>query len=225
LHLINQAENNIKKINQQTLFQIAEAKKKNIERTRESSLKMKAHFNETFNKLLNSPLSSALLKIKEEILKSKNQLMLELITDLTDLINDTIKNNYSSYTDFLLNGLKNIKFIVDKPPEIIITLNSRDHEFFSSKKELIETIFKNKIKLEKSEKEFTGGFICVVLASNISYNYTIENQLKKKNSIIEIEFSKIFSDSESDIKDLENNYVQFIQSQKLAANDYLKDYE
>jgi len=225
LHLINQAENNIKKINQQTLFQIAEAKKKNIERTRESSLKMKAHFNETFNKLLNSSLSSALLKIKEEILKSKNQLMLELITDLTDLINDTIKNNYSSYTDFLLNGLKNIKFIVDKPPEIIITLNSRDHEFFSSKKELIETIFKNKIKLEKSEKEFTGGFICVVLASNISYNYTIENQLKKKNSIIEIEFSKIFSDSESDIKDLENNYVQFIQSQKLAANDYLKDYE
>jgi len=151
--------------------------------------------------------------------------MLELITDLTDLINDKIKNNYSSYTDFLLESLKEIKYIVDKPPEIIITLNSRDYEFFSSNNELMEKIFKNKIKLKKSEKEFTGGFICVVLAANISYNYTIENQLKKKTSIIEIEFSKIFSDSESDIKDIENNYVHFIQNQKLAVDDYLKDYE
>jgi len=225
LHLISQAENDIKNINQQTLFQIAEAKKKNKERTRESSLKMREHFNETFNKVLNSSLSSALLKIKEDILKSKNKLMVELITDLTDLINDKIRNNYSSYTEFLLKSLKNIKYIVDKPPEIIITLNLRDHEFFSNNKELIETIFKNKIKLMKSEKNFTGGFICEVLESKISYNYTIENQLKKKTSIIEIEFSKIFSDSESDIKDLENNYVQFIQNQKLVVNDYLKDYE
>lgn len=225
MHLISQAENDIKNINQQTLFQIAEAKKKNKERTKESSLKMKEHFNENFNKVLNSSLSSALLKIKEDILKSKNKLMLELITDLTDLINDKIKNNYSSYTAFLLKNLKNIKYIVDKPPEIIITLNSRDHEFFSSNKELIETIFKNKIKLKKSEKEFTGGFICIVSVGNISYNFTIENQLKKQTSIIEIEFSKIFSDSESDIKDLENNYVQFIQNQKLAVDDYLKDYE
>jgi len=225
LHLISQAENNIKNINQQTLFQIAEAKKKNKERTRESSLKMKEHFNENFNKVLNNSLSSALLKIKEEILKSKNKLMLELIVKLTDLINDKIKNNYSSYTEFLLKNLKNIKYFVDKPPEIIITLNSRDYEFFSSNKELIETIFKNRINLKKSAKEFTGGFICAVLESNISYNYTIENQLKKKTSIIEIEFSKIFSDSELDIKNLENNYVQFIQNQKLAVDDYLKDYE
>ena len=225
MHLISQAEIDIKNINQQTLFQIAEAKKKNKERTKESSLKMREHFNETFNKVLNSSLSTALLKIKEELLKSKNKLKLELITDLTDLINAKIKNNYSSYIDFLLKGLNNIKFIVDKPPEIIITLNSRDFEFFSSNNELIETIFKNKVKLKKSEKEFTGGFICVMLTGNISYNYTIENQLKKKTPIIEIEFSKIFSDSELDVKDLENNYIQFIEDQKLAADDYLKNYE
>ena len=63
------------------------------------------------------------------------------------------------------------------------------------------------------------------MSENISYNYTIENQLKKNTSIIEIEFSKIFSDSESDIKKLENNYVQFIQNLKLAVGNYLKDYE
>ncbi|NVM18012.1 MAG: hypothetical protein HWN80_09865 [Candidatus Lokiarchaeota archaeon] len=225
LYLIRQAEIDIKSINQQTLFQIAEAKKKNKERTRESSLKMKAHFNETFNKLLNSSLSSTLLKIKEEVLKSKNMLMLELISDLTALINNKIKNNYPNYAKFIIKTLETIKYIVDKPPEIIITLNSRDYAFFSNNNEQIEKIFKNKVKLKKSEKDFTGGFICVVLAGNISYNYTIENELKKHTSIIEIEFSKIFSDSESDIQKLENDYVQFIQNQKLALDNYLKDYE
>lgn len=225
MYLINQAENDIKNINQQTLFQIAEAKKKNKERTRDSSLKMKAHFNETFNKLLNSSLSSTLLKIKEEVLKSKNKLKLELISDVTELINDKIKNNYSGYTNFILKTLENIKYIIDKPPEIMIILNSRDYEFFGKNAELIEKIFKNKVLIKKSEKNFTGGFICVVLSANISYNYTIENQLKKNSSIIEIEFSKIFSDSESDIKKLENDYVQFIQNQKLAIDNYLKDYE
>lgn len=225
MYLINQAENDIKNINQQTLFQIAEAKKKNKERTRDSSLKMKAHFNETFNKLLNSSLSSTLLKIKEEVLKSKNKLKLELISDVTELINDKIKNNYSGYTNFILKTLENIKYIIDKPPEIMIILNSRDYEFFGKNSELIEKIFKNKVLIKKSEKNFTGGFICVVLSANISYNYTIENQLKKNSSIIEIEFSKIFSDSESDIKKLENDYVQFIQNQKLAIDNYLKDYE
>jgi len=225
LYLINQAENDIKNINQQTLFQIAEAKKKNKERTRDSSLKMKEHFNETFNKLLNNALSSTLLKIKEEVLKSKNKLKLELISDVTELINDKIKNNYSSYTNFILKTLENIKYIIDKPPEIIVTLNSRDYEFIDKNIELIEKIFKNKVKIKKSEENFTGGFICVVLSGNISYNYTIENQLKKHTSIIEIEFSKIFSDSESDIKKLENDYLQFIQNQKLAVDNYLKDYE
>ena len=225
MYLVNQAENDIKNIIEQTLFQIAEAKRKNLERTRESSLRMREHFNETFTKLLNSSLSSTLLKIKEEVLKSKNKLKLELISDLTVLINDRIKKNYSDYTKFIIKTLENIKCIIDKPPEIIISLNSRDYDFFSKNPDLIKKIFKNKVTLKKSVENFTGGFICVVLSGNINYNYTIENQIKKHSSIIEIEFSQIFADSESDIKKLENNYIQFIQNQKLAVNDYLKDYE
>ncbi len=225
LHLIDQAENDIKNINQQTLFQIAEIKKKNRDRAEESLLKMKEHFNETFNRLLNNSLSSSLIKIKEEILKSKNKLMSELISDLTNLIEKKINDNYSNYIDFLLKSLKNIAYIVDKPPEIIITLNSRDYVFFNSNKDKIEKIFKNNIKLNKSEKEFTGGFICTVPAVNISYNDTIENQLKKNTSIIEIEFSKIFYESETDIKQLENIYLKFIQNQRQLINNYLRDYE
>ena len=225
LHLIDQAENDIKNINQQTLFQIAEIKKKNRDRAEESLLKMKEHFNETFNRLLNNSLSSSLIKIKEEILKSKNKLMAELISDLTNLIEKKINDNYSNYTDFLLKSLKNIAYVVDKPPEIIITLNSRDYEFFNSNKDKIEKIFKNNIKLNKSEKDFTGGFICTVPAVNISYNDTIENQLKKNTSIIEIEFSKIFSESETDIKQLENYYLKFIQNQRQITEEYLQNYE
>ena len=225
LHLVNLAENDIKDINQQTLFQIADIKKKNRDRARESLLKMKEHFNETFNRLINNSLSSTLLKIKEEILKSKNKLMSELITDLTNLIEKQINDNYSNYIEFLLNALENIKHVVDKPPEIIITLNSRDFNFFNNNKDKIAEIFKNNIKLNKSDKEFTGGFICMVLAANISYDYTIENQLKKKSSIIEIEFSKIFSESETDIKQLEHFYLKFIQNQRQIIEEYLQNYE
>jgi len=225
LNLISQAENEIKKINQQTLFQMAEVRKKARERTSESSLKMKAYFNETYNKLLNNSLSSYLLKIKEEVLKSKNKLMLELISDLTDLIKDKIKNNYSSYISFLLKNLEKIKHFVDKPPEIIIHLNSIDFKYFSNNMGKIESILRNKVSLIKSKEEFTGGFKCILTTGHLSYDYTIENQLKKSISIIEIEFSKIFSDSEPDIKALEQNYIQFIQNQKLAVNEYLKKYE
>ncbi len=225
LHLINQAENDIKNINQQTIFQIAEIKKKNRDRSEESLLKMKEHFNDTFNRLLNNSLSSALIKIKEEVLNSKNKLMAELISDLTNLIEKKINDHYSNYIDFLLNSLENIKHVVDKPPEIIITLNSRDFNFFNTNKDKITKIFKNNVKLNKSEKEFTGGFICVVSAENISYNDTIENQLKKKTSIIEIEFSKIFSESETDIKQLENFYLKFILNQRQLIKEFLQNYE
>jgi len=125
----------------------------------------------------------------------------------------------------LFTALENIKHVIDKPPEIIITLNSRDFNYFSSNIDKITRIFKNNIKLNKSEKEFTGGFICVVSAENISYNDTIENQLKKNTSIIEIEFSKIFSESETDIKQLENIYLKFIQNQRQLINEYLQNYE
>ncbi len=225
LHLIDQAENDIKNINQQTIFQIAEIKKKNRERSEDSLLKMKEHFNETFNRLLNNSLSSALIKIKEEVLKSKNKLMAELISDLTNLIEKKINDNYSNYIEFLLTDLKNIKHVVDKPPEITITLNSRDFNYFNSNSDRITRIFKNTIKLIKSEKEFTGGFICMLSSENISYNDTIENQLKKNTSIIEIEFSKIFYESETDIKQLENVYLKFIQNQRQLINEYLQNYE
>jgi vacuolar-type H+-ATPase subunit E/Vma4 len=186
---------------------------------------MREHFNETINRLLNKSLSSALLKIKEEILKSKNKSMLDLISNLTNLIEKKINDHYSNYTNSLLSALENIKHVVDKPPEIIITLNSRDFDYFNGNKDKIAKIFKNNIKLKKSDKEFTGGFICMVLTENISYDYTIENQIKKKTSTIEIEFSKIFSESETDIKQLENNYLKIIQDQRNLIDVDLQNYE
>jgi len=204
---------------------MAEVRKKARERTSESSLKMKEQFNETYNKLLNNSLSSYLLKIKEEVLKSKNKLLLEIISDLTDLIKNKIEKNYSSYISFLLKNLENIKHLVDKPPKIIIHLNSIDFKYFSNNMGKIESILRNKVSLIKSKEEFTGGFKCELMTGHLFYDHTIENQLKKSTSIIEIEFSKIFSDSEPDIKALENNYIQFIQNQKLAVNEYLKKYE
>ncbi|MFX0047049.1 MAG: hypothetical protein ACFE8G_02665 [Candidatus Hermodarchaeota archaeon] len=204
---------------------MAEIKRKNKERISESSIKMKLNFNETYNNLLNNFLSSSLLKIKEAILKTKNKLMSDFISVLTDLINDKIKKNYSGYINFLLKTLESTKDIFDKPIEIRISFNSKDFNYFSKNMDNIERIIPNKVKLIKSETEFTGGFLCVVATGNISYNFTIENQLKRHITLIEISFSKIFSNFELEMKNLENKYIHFIQNQKLAINDYLKDYE
>ncbi|MFX0076778.1 MAG: V-type ATP synthase subunit E [Candidatus Hermodarchaeota archaeon] len=225
MYLINQANSEIKSINQQTLFQLAEIKRKNKERISETSLKMKQNFHETYNNLLNNFLSSSLLKIKEAILKTKNKLMSDLISTLTDLIKEKIKKNYSGYIDFLLKILENVREIIDRPPEIRITFNSKDYDYFSGNINKIKKIITNNVSLIKSETEFTGGFLCVVATGNISYNYTIENQLKRNITSMEIRFSKIFSDFEADMKNLENKYIRFIQNQKLAIDEYLKDYE
>ncbi|MFX1310408.1 MAG: V-type ATP synthase subunit E family protein, partial [Promethearchaeota archaeon] len=127
---MEQAKDEIKLLDQQTLFQIAEIKKRYRERIDESSSKIKTNFIETYNKRLNNALSSTLLKIKEETLDVKNELISNLVKDLNNELEKKIKNNYSNYINFLLEIFESIIHLIDKPPEIVINFNSRDYEYF-----------------------------------------------------------------------------------------------
>jgi len=215
---MEQAENEIKEINQQSLFQMAELKKRFRERKSESISRIESYFNETYNKFLNNSLSSSLLKVKEEVLQVKNKIMSEFVKDLTQLIKDKINKNYSNYINFLIKIFKNISHFIDKPPEIIIELNSRDYKYLSDDINIIQNLFKHKVKLKNLENKFIGGFRCIQLSENISYDYTIENLLNKNTSLIEIEISKILSESDMDIKKTEQDYERLIQEQKSAIN-------
>lgn len=130
LYLIERAKNEITEINQQTIFQIAEIKKRYRERITDNTLKIKTNFTETYNKQLNSALSSTLLKIKEEILNLKNKLISSFVTDLKQLLREKINNNYTNYIEFLKETIRETRHLVDKPPEISISLNSKDYDYF-----------------------------------------------------------------------------------------------
>ncbi|MFW9971675.1 MAG: V-type ATP synthase subunit E family protein [Candidatus Odinarchaeota archaeon] len=225
LHLIEKAKDEIKQLDEQTLFQIAEIKKRYRDRIAESLLKIKTNFIETYNKHLNNALSSILLKIKEETLNVKNYLISNLITDLNKELDKKIKDNYTNYVKFLLEIFNSIKHLIDKPPEIVINLNSRDYEYFIKNFDKIQNIFENKVILNPSKEEFIGGFRILQTKMNISYDFSISSLINKKRSLIEIEFSKIFSDIYLEINEIILNYEKFIQNQKLAIKDYLKNYD
>ncbi|MFX0030060.1 MAG: V-type ATP synthase subunit E family protein [Candidatus Hermodarchaeota archaeon] len=222
---MNKAKDEIKLMDEQTLFQIAEIKKRYRERIEESSTKIKTNFIETYNKRLNNALSSTLLKIKEETLNVKNELMSNLIIDLNRVLEKKIKDNYVNYIEFLSEIFNSIKHLIDKPPEIVINLNSRDYEYFINNFDKIQEIFKNNVTLNPSKEEFFGGFKILQTEMNISYDFSITSLVNKKRSIIEIEFSKVFSDIYLEINEIVQDYEKFIQNQKLNIKEYLKNYE
>ena len=225
LYLIEKAQEEIREINRQTLFQMSEIKKKYQERINDNTSKIESQFIETTIKSLNNSLSSILLIVKDELSNLKNKLVLELITDLKQIINETIKSGYSNYINFLIRNLKKISEFIDKPPEIILTLNSRDYNFFKKRFVEIQNNFKNKVVLENSEENFIGGFKIRNLNGNLSYNYIFTTLLSKSTSLIEIELSKIFSDFDSEIQEMQQHYEKFIQNQKLHVDEILQENE
>jgi vacuolar-type H+-ATPase subunit E/Vma4 len=225
LYLIERAKNEITEINQQTIFQIAEIKKRYRERITDNTLKIKTNFTETYNKQLNSALSSTLLKIKEEILNLKNKLISSLVTDLKQLLREKINNNYTNYIEFLKETIRETRHLVDKPPEISISLNSKDYDYFLKNFDQIQEMFKNQVILNMEKDEFIGGFRISQTETHISYDFSLVNLINKKRSDIEIEFSKIFTDVYLEIEKIIQNYENFIKNQKLALKEHLKDYD
>lgn len=148
-----------------------------------------------------------------------------MIIDLKQLLIERIKNNYSSYLKFLITTISEIKPLVDKPPEVVISLNSRDYEYFLKNFDQLQNIFKNQVTLNTRKEDFIGGFRISQISNKISYDFSIANLMNRKRSVIEIEFSKIFSDVYSEIEEIIQNYEKFIQDQKLALKEYLKDYD
>ena len=64
-------------MSQNTLFQKSQIKKNFLKRSNENSIRIKTHFIETYNQLLNNALASTLLKIKHDVLEIKNKLLNE----------------------------------------------------------------------------------------------------------------------------------------------------
>jgi vacuolar-type H+-ATPase subunit E/Vma4 len=223
LYLIDKAQKEIDELNRQTLFQKAEIKKRNLERSHERVQKLKEQFIENYNQFLNQSLSSTLLQGKEKFLNLKNTLIKSLKINLLNHIKNKIASNYTNYLDFLFRNINNIKKNIDKPQAIEIIFNSEDYKYFIENPEKIQGLFKNPIEINKDRVDFIGGFKVSLVSGLISYDYTIDNLINRKSSFIQKEISKIVDDSE--IKEIENQFNNFIQNQKSKVNEYIKKYD
>ncbi|TFG15784.1 MAG: hypothetical protein EU535_00890 [Promethearchaeota archaeon] len=228
LYLITKAHEEIRDLNQQTLFQKAEIRKKYLERSNITNSRIRTHFIETYNQFLNDSLTSTIIEFKERILALKNRLVNKLRTDIKNQIYLLIQHSYSmkknnAYITFLLNSIKNILSNIKNKSSVTITLNQRDYKYFNENPSLIDFKSNNKFSFKQADVSFIGGFKLIQEDENIFYDYTIENLLKKKEVYIQNEFVKEFDDSE--IKKMQKNFEDYIQTQRTKIEVLLKEYD
>ncbi len=205
------------------MFQKADIENKYREKNVENSLKIRNQYIEEYNQYLNNSLSTTLLKIKERFLNLKNRLVKELTNDLYQLIKDKINTNYDNYIKFLLELIKKNTYNLDKYQEITFFFNSKDYNYFSKNLDKIQNLFNNSVEIKKNDTEIIGGFKILLIEGRLNYDYSISNLIDKNSTYIEMEFSKIVSDSE--IKEIEHKFEDFIRNQKLRITEYLKEYD
>lgn len=223
LYLVNKAQEEIKEFNRQNLFQKAEIRKRYLERSNESFMRLKNHFVEAYDQFLNNSLSSTLLELKEKELDLKNNLIFELENSIYELMKGKIKNRYEDYVKYLLAYIEDKIDFIDKPTKIELLFNSKDFAYFSENSKKIDKLFKNSFVIKEAPREFIGGFKVILSDGDISYDYSLDNLITKNSNYIQKKLFDILT--ESGIKEIERDFEEFIQTQKLGLGGHLKKYD
>jgi len=221
--MVEKAQKEIKNLNQQTLFQKAEIKKRYMDKTLERTTRIRKRFAKNYINYLNQSVSSTLLKGKEIVLNIKNRLIRDLIAALNALISGRIDKHYENYINYLIESIKKVKPNLEKQQEIEFIFNFKDYDYFLHNYSKLENIFKNPIEIHEDPEDFIGGFKVILGGGLISYDYTISNLIDKNIVSIQIEISKIISNIE--IKSVENKLDDFIQIQKNKITEVLRKYD
>ncbi len=153
----------------------------------------------------------------------KNKLLKELKNKIYELLKEKMNQFYSDYIKYLLDYITDNVDIIDKYKKIVLLLNSRDYNFFNKNPDEIKSLFKNSIEINKAPHKFIGGFKIILSDEEIFYDFSIDNIINKNLTFIQKELSKIISESE--IKEIEQEFERFIQEQKLGIEAYLRKYD
>ncbi|MBN1800669.1 MAG: hypothetical protein JW891_04140, partial [Candidatus Lokiarchaeota archaeon] len=105
--MIDQAKNEIRELNQKTLFQKAEIKKKYREELVLDIQKSRDYFEEYANEILNNSLSTTLIEMNQKFLDLKLKLVKELNDSVVNELEKKIKENYDNYITFLIDNIRN----------------------------------------------------------------------------------------------------------------------
>ena len=223
LYLLTLAEEEIREMYNQSIFQKANIKKRFLTLTKENSLKIREHFKETYNQYLNNSLSSTLLKSKEKVLNFKNNLLNTLKKDFLSFVKKKIQANYSEYLNYLIKQMKDLDKTFMKDEEIILEFNDFDMNEISKLSDSINSIFGVKVNIKPAEESILGGFKLILPRSNIVIDNTISNKIEKSEEIIDMVFSKVISDE--NVSEIENSFEKFIINKKNSIDSYLSEYD
>lgn len=222
--MLDEAEEQVRSINEKTLLQKASLKKDYLKRLEDRSAKIKSEFIENYNRLLSNSLSSTILQSKEMLLQVKNDLLTDFKKDLIDKIQSLIETNYSNYLAFLINKIKeNAAQIGEEPSQVEILLNSKDFNYFQDNQNKIEEYFSGTVGIKKSKKYMIGGFKLYLPKAMLSYDYTLENLVSNASNTIEQIFSSSYIDV--DLESFQKEFEEFISKKKAKIEDYLKKYD
>jgi vacuolar-type H+-ATPase subunit E/Vma4 len=220
MYLVDQAKDKIKELNQQTLFRKGEIKKKYREREERKSKELRKKFIDDYNHILNTNLSTAILNSKDKLLEFKNKIIKDFINDLHIELEQRINKNYSEYQDFIFNSIKSIKNNINEPENVRIYFNSRDIKNFKRK---IGDIIGGGTNIKEDPTIEIGGFKIEQIRQQISFNYTLDNIIQENYSVIETKFAAIITDSE--IKELQTEFEEYISEKKKKREDILVEYD
>ncbi|TXT66565.1 MAG: V-type proton ATPase subunit E [Promethearchaeota archaeon] len=223
MHLIEQAKDKIKDLNQEMLFRKAEIKKRYRNRLDTKSNEIRQQFVDDYNNILNMNLSSTLLESKDRILELKNNLIKVFITDLHKEIENHIKSNYQGYLNYLIGLIREIKGQNYIPENSIFYFNEKDYEFFEKNNHKLTEIIQKEFIIKRSSRINIGGLILEQADGEISFDYTIDNIIEENYSLIEMEFSDIIKDAE--IKKIQSEFEDIINENKKKIETYLIDYD
>lgn len=223
MYLIEKSREEIKRINEKSLFQKADLSKKYREKSIKNSLKIKNYFLENYNQFLNNTLSSVLTNIKEDFLELKNRLVKELKDGINQKLKERVSKNREQYINFVLDLFKDVNNTMENIEKIIVLLNAEDYHYFEKNIDKIKNIFQNKIEIQNINDEIIGGFKILLNNGLIFYDYSLNKLIDMNLSLIQIEFSKIITDF--NIKNLETNFSDYIKNKKSKIKEYLADYD
>lgn len=221
--MVEKAQKEIKNLNQQTLFQKAEIKKRYMDKTLERTSRIRKRFAKKYINYLNQSLSATLLKGKEITLNIKNRFIRDLITAINSIISERINKNYENYINYLIESIKKVKPNLEKQQEIEFIFNAKDYDYFLNNYSKLENLFKNPVEIHEVPDDFIGGFKVILGGGLISYDYSISNLIDKNKVSIQMEISKIISNIEK--KSIENKFDHFIQIQKNKMTEVLRKYD
>jgi vacuolar-type H+-ATPase subunit E/Vma4 len=223
IYLVEKAQKQVKEMNQQTLFQKAEIKKAYRERTQGQANKKRTEFIEDYKEKLNTSLSTTLLWSKEKLLNLKNDLVKLTKKLLIESVKKSMEENYAEYLNFLNQSFSKISKKVNKSLKLTLIFNDKDYEFFKNNDADLKKYFDNSIDLAKSEGKIIGGFIINIEEQQISYDNSLDSIIEENYSFLEKNLTNLIS--ESKIKEIENEFKEFIENKKSNIENELRRYE